>query len=464
MSDHYANTHSMYQGQLFIYSLASSVNKTYQVRITIPGRSTPVRRSLKTRILDEAIYLAQDLYLELRARESQGLPLTTISFEDAYKAYVKHRREETSRSNRACDQYLRNYEVYFSQYFGQFTDIGTITSADIGSYWTWRRRYWHSDGGAVRAGTRRRLQHTSKDPAWNTLSKEQTRLRNVFRYAKDQGWIGKVPGVNQPLRKTDSPNRRAGFTPEEYMTLIRAINGRCRRKTKPSQRKKSGGLYKPYYSASNVRGWEAFRAFVLTIANTGIRVQEILQIRWEQIELREDKASGDKYTVIHISKAQSKTGHRRSAVSRDFHKTYDYLMRWKSHALYTDPDDLIFTQDERKARLKRNETTGGKGQSRDFHHMMKTLLRELGLHSKEEDGFTYMRSATSLRHFYCSMRLMEGCPIKPLSDNMGTSYKMIEENYAHLIPWEMRDFLTLHREGYGKQTVQPDEDDLAEEQ
>ena len=150
MSEHYADTHSMYQGQLFIYSLAASVNKTYQVRITIPGRTTPVRRSLKTRILDEAIYLAQDLYLELRARDSQCLPLTTVSFEEAYRAYVKHRREETSRSNRACDQYLRNYEVYFSHYFGQFSDIGTITSADIGSYWVWRRRFWQI---AVRVDT-----------------------------------------------------------------------------------------------------------------------------------------------------------------------------------------------------------------------------------------------------------------------------------------------------------------------
>lgn len=459
-SETYAETHSLYNGQLFIYSLKKSVNKTFQVRIRIPGHKKPIRRSLNTRLLHEAIHLAQELYLELRARASQDLPLGVTSFEDAFRAYVKYRREGTNRSNAACDKYIRNLELYFLPYFGQFTDINQIDDSSVSAYWPWRMEYWITRGMGMRLGNTRRLQQTSTNPSWNTLNHEQTRLRNVFAFAKDKGWLAQVPQVHHPVSKRAGPNRRAGFTVSEYRKVLRAVEGKIRKKTQPSRKKKNGKTYKAYTHTHNTRGWHAYKAYMLTIANTGIRVQELAQVRWEQLELRHDRKSGNSYTIIHITREQSKTDKARSVISRDFHKTYDYLMRWKEQAIYTDPKDLIFTADNRKSKFIVGEYTGGPGVPRDFTHMTKSILRQVGLHTKQEGGYTYQRSSTSFRHFYCSMRLLEGCPIKPLADNMGTSYKMIEENYSHLIPWDMRDFLTRHHSGYGRETLQPDEQKL----
>jgi len=463
MSETYAETHSLYNGQLFIYSLANSKNKTFQVRIRIPGEPNPIRRSLKTRLLHEAIQLAQNLYLELRARASQDLPLGATTFDGAYRAYVKYRREGTNRSNRACDAYLKNHELYFTNYFDQFSDINQITDQTVSNYWKWRIEFWSPRGEGMRSGNTRRLQHTTTTPSWATLNKEQTRLRNVFAFAKDKGWLAQAPQVHHPISKRAGPNRRAGFSVKEYRTVLRAVEKKIRRKTQPVRQSSQGKTYKAYSHSHNIRGWEAYKAWVLTISNTGIRVQELLQIRWEQLELRRDNKSGNSYTVIHITREQSKTDRPRSVISRDFHKTYDYLMRWKDAATYTDPQDLIFTADKRKSKFVVGEYTGGPGVPRDFTHMTKSILRQVGLHTKQEGGYLYRRSSTSFRHFYCSMRLLEGCPIKPLADNMGTSYKMIEENYSHLIPWDMRDFLTRHHSGYGRETLQPDEQKLLDD-
>ena len=459
-SETYAETHSLYNGQLFIYSLKKSVNKTFQVRIRIPGHPKPIRRSLNTRLLHEAIHLAQELYLELRAKSSQNLPLGTTTFDDAFRAYVKYRREGTNRSNKACDTYIRNHELYFHPYFSQFPDINQIDDSVVSNYWAWRMEYWHTRGMGMTLGNTKRRQNVSLVPSWSTLNHEQTRLRNVFAYAKDKGWLAQTPQVHHPVSKRDGPNRRAGFTVSEYRKVLRAVDAKIKKKTQPSQTKKDGTNYKAYKHSHNTRGWQAFRAWMLTIANTGIRVQELVKVRWEQLELRHDVRSGNSYTIIHITREQSKTDKARSVISRDFHKTYDYLMRWKEQATYTEPKDLIFTADRRKSKFQVGEYTGGPGVARNFTHLTKHILRQVGLHTKEEGGYRYQRSSTSFRHFYCSMRLLEGCPIKPLADNMGTSYKMIEENYSHLIPWDMRDFLTRHHSGYGRKTQQPDEQQL----
>jgi len=472
VSNHYAETKSLYGGQVFIYSLASSIKKTFQARITLPGNENAgkvVRRSLRTTQIDEAIYLAQDLYLKLRARDSQGLPLSSISFNNAFLEYVEQRRGIVRFSERECDQYLATYERYFRHFFTDYPDISAITTNDIDAYWEWRRSFWKEDGFAAANDLIKPLQNGAKEPSWATLNKEVIRLRNLFRYAFKQGYTGTELQVESPARRSSSANVRKGFSPEEYGRLIRAINGKCQKKARPKGRKKNNQQRAAYFQPHVIRGWKALRAWALVIANTGIRVEELARIRWEQVELRHDAETGENFTIIHVSKSQSKTKNRlgdgRSVISRDYDNTYRYLMRWKEEASYVEDNDLIFTADRRRSKFKVGEYSGGKGIPIDFSYRMRSILRELDLHTSSEGGIEYKRSGTSLRHFYCSMRLMEGCPIKPLAENMGTSVAMIEQVYSHLIPWNMRDFLTRHTDGAaGVKTRQPNEAEIVGEE
>jgi integrase len=68
------------------------------------------------------------------------------------------------------------------------------------------------------------------------------------------------------------------------------------------------------------------------------------------------------------------------------------------------------------------------------------LLHRAGLKDSTK-SLTYY----SLRHTYCTMRLMAGVDVFLLARNMGTSVKYIEEHYGHVDIDKMRHELTRDR-------------------
>jgi hypothetical protein len=67
-------------------------------------------------------------------------------------------------------------------------------------------------------------------------------------------------------------------------------------------------------------------------------------------------------------------------------------------------------------------------------------IREANMLTNGRDK--YERSLYSLRHYYATQRLYEGLTYEQLSENMGTSAKMLKEHYQHFDLMEMADKLS----------------------
>ncbi len=79
---------------------------------------------------------------------------------------------------------------------------------------------------------------------------------------------------------------------------------------------------------------------------------------------------------------------------------------------------------------------------KSFRTAFNNLLKACGF---EYDAQNQKHAITSLRHTYATLRLEAGTAIEALSNNMGTSVRMIEQHYGHVRTRDQREELTKQR-------------------
>ena len=182
------------------------------------------------------------------------------------------------------------------------------------------------------------------------------------------------------------------------------------------------------------------------MVNVGMRPQELLRLRWEDVRLRTEKEKIDgvrieyKYTLYDISAKVSKTDKARTAVSANGEYGWVHIQQWKDvceeFGFPVGQRDLIFAGKNDHSKPS------------DIPAYFRKTLIDLDLHSDSEGR---KRSLYSFRHLFIDYAVKENRPIKAVRDNCGTSLRMLNDYYMSNDAWDMRHHLI--RKGFYERAI-----------
>lgn len=367
-------------GRIIIYKRApksGSTSSKYQMRISIPLSTGYHRSSTKTNDLNEAKRIALNKYDALYSQVAAGNTLNSIRFSTLLDEWIKNytitRAPTQAPSNLkiTIDRTNNFIRTYFVKEINdpRLETISQTTFADYTNY-----RYAHEVSG-------------------NTIRRELVILGQIFRFAEERGYISKSPKIVLPKKIT---NRRSTFSKEEYRRFYRVLRRNAKNET--NQR--------------NHRRWFYLRDYCLVLANTGARVGEIRNLRWEHIY--KTTIGLEERRILQLS---GKTGRRDAAINKGAERYLFRLYDFRTTELGHPPPltEAVFCD-------KNGNSIGSYKKGFD------SVCEQAGvLYSTDGDK----RSIYSLRHFYAHRRIIDGnVSVYELANHMGTSVELIEQHYG----------------------------------
>ena len=268
-----------------------------------------------------------------------------------------------------------------------------------------------------------------KPPARNTIHNEVVTLSMVLKTAQRHRWLENLPDLSDPYRRQSKVEHRPWFTPKEYEQLYKATRANAAR---PKNRR-----FK----------WHAeqLHDFVLLMANTGLRPDEVKQLEFRDLEIVADAYSGDRILEIEV-RGKRGVGYCKSMPGAvlPFERLRD-RERPSAKGSGDASGEPRLNVPKPTDRLFPNE----------FKKMFNGILMDAKLKFDRNDK---ARTAYSLRHSYICFRLLEGADIYQVAKNCRTSVEMIEKHYAaHLKDMIDTSLVNVRRER-PKRKVQVDMD------
>lgn len=409
---HIAFTHPLSPNGPRVQRRANTRN--YMVSFSIKGHRQ-VRKTLGTADEAEANRLAVKYWHETLHDAEQGRLHQQVTFADVAKSYLAHLKRQVEQGHKS-ETHLkdRTYlaERYFVPYFGD-RKIGSISSKTMTEYLNWRTDYWF-DADAQRRpltlpdGSRAPTQRRKKPvrPAATTLVRESVQLTHFFKHAIEQGHIGSVPRCELPSAKL---NPKPGFTVQEVQKLRQVSEARCCEQ----------GLHR---RVQNDR--IKLHSYVMFAIHSGMRVTEMANLRWSHVEIT--PLPEPTVTIYAHGKGKMRDFVPSSAVV----PYLEILRELFEQELGREPvgSDPIFAS-------ATGEAIGS------FRKGLDALLEASGLLL---DSKGKKRSAGSFRHFYITEMKRAGIETDLLSLNVGTSPRMIQQNYSKVRAVEERAKLDIN--------------------
>lgn len=384
------------EGKLLLYLR----NGIFQARVYIGDRKY-LHRSLKTKHLDVARKNAVKLCNITEHKIEQGEPLSQITMAKLIDEYVALRQKQYDQSQLGKTKSTKNANKknstsihmlrqikrvvkFWREYCGN-TEINKIDNAVLQNYIGWRRDYYH----------RMPKEHIPKNAKLNptdmTLQWEMTLGKTMIKYAHERGYRGKA---QLPTYSFTSKKRivRPAFTIADYEKLLRAMRGWIKEVKHEEWREYTRLLLRDY---------------VLILSNSGMRVGELNNLQWGDIEKFKDDKGRENYRL----NVNGKTG-KRTVIPRT--NAVRYIRRMEARNIERDSKDYVF-------RMR------GGSRITTLIDQFQQVLKNAGILTNR-DGERY--TLYSLRHFYAVMAIRKGIPIYDISKNMGTSVEIIENYYG----------------------------------
>ena len=216
----------------------------------------------------------------------------------------------------------------------------------------------------------------------------------------------KLPRID----KKDDAVRRQTLTNVEYIALIRSA-------------KKYSAESDRLTDRDELLVRKIIRYWVLIAANSGLRVGEQRQLRWNDVKIEQHKIRGEIQKLARIS-VRAETSKVRT--SRIFLcRNGQYFERLRNITGQSDEDALVFSIDGETELTKRA-----------LLYHFKKMLDLAGV----EDWRARNIVPYSMRHFMVTQRIMSGLTFREIADMCGTSVGRIEETY-----WHVNDAVRLTR-------------------
>ena len=410
----------IYGSRLIIHRRVDLDNDNFYFRAKVSGHTGYIRRSCQTDDPTRAMLLAEQAYEELLVRAKGGFSLKTVTVDAFFEGWIettKHRLTET-RYKWKKSVYAR----YVAGYLGR-KNISDLTKKDADGYWHYRLNFWTSDEGQkrivnnkLRAKAKTFSSHNvAKVPSFATLKSEASLINEMLRAAVDEGHLQrsiKISAQDAIAKSERSDGFRDTFTDDEWRLLtVNLYNyAHCRGQY-------AGKRVNAYHQLQR----RMLHVFVLLASSTGMRVGELRQLRWNDIESRM-MDDGQKRLVVSVRGETSKVRRGRVAVAHSDH-IIGVLEAYKEVSNRTDGHDLIFYSE-------RDDEVGEVDLSTAFKTFLKSIDHEERVEGLRTSSDGKARTLYSLRHFYAIQRLKQSVDIYRLAENMGTGVTQIRNHYG----------------------------------
>lgn len=373
-------------GRVVLYKREGLKNPKWQVRIRVPISTGYKIVTTKTADLKEAERFALNLYEDLYLHVKSGGALNSKTFKlvfDEWEAHVKKiglGRRATSGAP-TVDR-VRTYALTF---FGP-KKIDSIGVADFTEYWKWRKS-----------------NYTRKEPSNATLKRERACLLPLFKFAVAKGYISSVPDTDPPQ---SAQERRPTFTLSEWRVLTRKMRDWVRE----GEKKATG------------RDRFVAQQYFLILANTGMRVGEIRDLRWRDMR-SVSTANGTRL----IAAVKGKTGSREVVFQQGAEEYVKRLYDLRCEELAElKPDEADPKPSRDDLMICHKDGTAIQTMKKSFQSLLTFAKIDI-----ERDGTA--RTIYSLRHFYATQRLSHETSPFLLAKQMGTSVEMLEKFYGQTV-------------------------------
>ena len=365
--------HEIMGGHVHLYKRTPAA-KYWQCAAFVNGRNHRV--STKMEGITQAQDFAEEWYLGLKGKLHRGelpgkLNKDEKTFRYAAEAFYKEFKALTA--GERSEIYVGAHRTRLDNHILPFMGDKTLTEITPGLLQQYRIH--RHEKAMARWG---------HPPARNTVHQEVVVIRQVLKAAVRYRWLEVMPDLSEPFKKSGKISHRAWFSPDEYKRLYEATRERAKNPKKSRYKKES----------------EQLHDFVLFMANTGLRPDEVKRLQYRDVVIAFDP--GLQETILEIE-VRGKRGIGYCKSMPGAVEPYRRL-RKRNNA---QPDDVIFP--------------------RSLRRIFDNVLSELGM-KKDRDG--QQRTAYSLRHTYICLRLMEGADIYAIAKNCRTSVEMIEKYYA----------------------------------
>ena len=383
-------THKIYGGKVHVYMRDNS--RYWQCSTYLAGRNH--RTSTKEESLGLAKEFAEDWYLTLRDKNRRGeleaghsFAKAARQFEQEYEAITQGRR-----SPKWVQGHKDRIRLHLLPYFAH-KSVAQISSGVVQQYRMHRmtepvveNETLEGSSGAAKPW---------KPPAHKTIHNEVVTLSMVLKTAQRHGWLEHLPDLSDPYRRQSKIEHRPWFTPNEYKQFYKAT------RTNAAQPKNTHFKWHA----------EQLHDFVLFMANTGLRPDEVKHLEFRDVEIVDDEYSNDRILEIEV-RGKRGVGYCKSmpGAVRPFERLRDRERpkgRDRDGTQKPKPTDLLFPN--------------------EFKKMFNAILTDNKL---KFDRNGKARTAYSLRHSYICFRLLEGADIYQVAKNCRTSVEMIEKHYA----------------------------------
>ena len=347
-----------------------------------------IRESTKEKSESHAKEIAESWYLKKLTEIQSGIIVTsTKTFTSSAKTALKTYQEAVLRGERSPET-LKSIETVLKSrilpYFGRLP-IESITNQS----WFEFKDEMYKKYPAIKRGT---------------LHQYKNALRVVLNDAYQRGTIKSLPVFKDSYSTTKIDAPRPWFNFKEYRSLQDGIKRHIKylEETKPRW----------------VTAAEELYDYVIFATNTGMRVSEMSNVRFCDIEVQEELAPTDQkikqYLIIRNIKGKRGTGTCKSYYGA--HAAYERIIERKKIKYPQHSKEKLFGEHHRD--------------------MFNTILVELDLkYSKTQPPAR--RDFVSLRATYICFRLLNQADIFEVATNCRTSPQMIRDSYAKYLGGEL---------------------------
>jgi integrase len=239
-----------------------------------------------------------------------------------------------------------------------------------------------------------------------TIRNEQTTINHMMKFAFREGHSHFTQFEFRKLRirtEEDDDGRRGTFTLEQYDDLVKFMR---------TWSSKSACQDDDELRSKRL----LIRDCILIASNTMLRVGELWQLKWGDIEkfetMKQDGLNDIELVTLRVKAETSKNRKTRVVTARGG----EYFHRLFERVKFKDSTDYIFC----------GKTGVERFNLRQYYSAWSELMKGIGLDYETENITWY-----SLRHFGITCRLKAGASIYEISKIAGTSVGFIEKHYGH---------------------------------
>lgn len=367
----------------------------WQFRLWLRKEGKYVRRSLGTRNRTTAVEKGKELYLELFANIKQGRTYFSIDAKKAVELYVAHRQKDVDVGLIVPGRLgtIRAHLKNWLDFIGRDTKLKEMERTNCESYFHFRVK------GAGRTAARQ-----------VTVQNEQSTINAMMDWLFKRG-EARIDGFDfRKLPRIDTRDdaiRRATFEPSEVDDFKEAA--------RIYSDKKRRGLEEDEWLMRSLAG-----TFFVVLALSGLRVGELLQLRWGDLEWRgvdNKRFDADSLMLINVRADTSKVRKSRRLYCRDEGcvRAWATIIAnvWKQSSIR---DRLVFSLDGYKPFSKRA-----------LHYHFDKLIDLAEIDRSDRGLVPY-----SFRHYFITERITAGLSYQQVAEMCGTSVAQIEKTYYHL--------------------------------